>query len=172
MRRSGTAPCSSCAPPPRLPLRTVPTDPSAERSVPAALLAQPSFDVGMAIVRLLLLALCFGVAVSAEDEPVDDCIVDNEDVLNDAIFGMIYKAESEEEKEALGRYGLHNKPAALGHHTFSSPLPPPTCTPPRSATIQRAVSTEQEANFRVQAAGAIPQRGFDGPVHQARHHQR
>ena len=48
MRRSGTAPCSSCAPPPRLPLRTVPTDPSAERSVPAALLAQPSFDVGMA----------------------------------------------------------------------------------------------------------------------------
>jgi len=48
MRRSGTAPCSSCAPPPRLPLRTVPTDPSAERSVPAALLAQPSFDVSMA----------------------------------------------------------------------------------------------------------------------------
>ena len=60
----------------------------------------------MAIVRLLLLALCFGVAVSAEDEPVDDCIVDNEDVLNDAIFGMIYKAESEEEKEALGRFGM------------------------------------------------------------------
>ena len=48
MRHAGTAPCSSCAPPPRLPLRTVPTDPSAERSVPAALLAQPSFDVGMA----------------------------------------------------------------------------------------------------------------------------
>ena len=47
MRHGGTAPCSSCAPPPRLPLRTVPTDPSAERSVPAALLAQPSFDIGM-----------------------------------------------------------------------------------------------------------------------------
>ena len=48
MRRSGTAPCSSCAPPPRLPLRTVPTDPSAERSVPATMLAQLSFDVSMA----------------------------------------------------------------------------------------------------------------------------
>jgi hypothetical protein len=42
-----TAPCSSCAPRLRLPLRTVTTDPSTDRSVPAALLAQQSFDVGM-----------------------------------------------------------------------------------------------------------------------------
>ena len=48
MRFAGTAPCSSCASRPRLPLRTVPTDPSADRSVPAALLAQQSFDVSMA----------------------------------------------------------------------------------------------------------------------------
>ena len=73
----------------------------------------------MAVIRLLLLALCFRVAVS-EDEPVDDCIVDNEDALNDAIFGMIYKAENEGEKEALGRYGKH-KPAAL----VTTPLPHP-----------------------------------------------
>ena len=40
------APCSSCAPRPRLPLRTVPTRPSADRSEPAAFLALQSFDVG------------------------------------------------------------------------------------------------------------------------------
>jgi hypothetical protein len=123
----------------------------------------------MAVIRLLLLALCFRVAVS-EDEPVDDCIVDNEDALNDAIFGMIYKAENEGEKEALGRYGKH-KPLLWSPHLCLT-LAPPACAPPRSATVQRAVSAEQEANFRVQAAGAIPQRGFDDPVHQARPHQR
>ena len=43
-----TGPCSPCAPRPRLPFRTVPTDTLADRSVPAAFLAQQSFDVGMA----------------------------------------------------------------------------------------------------------------------------
>ena len=43
-----TGPCSPFEPRPRLPFRTVPTDPLADRSVPAAFLAQESFDVGMA----------------------------------------------------------------------------------------------------------------------------
>ena len=43
-----TGPCSPCEPRPRLPFRTAPTDTLADRSVPAAFLAQQSFDVGMA----------------------------------------------------------------------------------------------------------------------------
>ena len=42
------APCSSCAPRPRLSSRTVTIDTLADRSEPAAFLAQQSFDVGMA----------------------------------------------------------------------------------------------------------------------------
>ena len=42
-----TGPCSPCAQRPRLPFRTVPPDTLADCSVPAAFLAQLSFDVGM-----------------------------------------------------------------------------------------------------------------------------
>ena len=117
----GTAPCSSYAPSPRLPLRTVPTHPSADRCVPAALLAQQSFDVGMT------------EQSSQRRSPLDDGTRFTLPRLNPTetdteVAVRVYRVISKEVRERSGDILIEM--ASLGYpcqHHPNTALPAPSC---------------------------------------------
>ena len=137
MVQAGTAPCSSCAPPPRLPLRTVPTDPSAERSVPAALLAQPSFDIGMT------------EQSSQRRSPLDDGTSFTLPRLNPTeteseVEVKGYRVLSQEVRERFGDILI--KMASLGYpcqHHPNTALPAPSCMRCRTAVPAALLSARR-----------------------------
>jgi len=120
-----------------MPLRTVPTDPSADRSVPAALLAQQSFDVSMA------------KQGSQRRSPLDDGTSFTLPRLNPTateteVACLVYHVISQEMRERFGDILIDL--SSLGYtcqHQPNTALPAPSCMRFRTAVPAALLSARR-----------------------------
>ena len=132
-----TGPCSPCAPRPRLPFRTVPPDTLADCCVPAAFLAQQSFDVGMS------------EQSSQRPSPLDEGTSFSLPRFKPTekekeVEILVYRVVSEEVRDLYGDILI--KMASLGYpcqHHPNTALPAPSCMRCRTAVPAALLSARR-----------------------------